>query len=83
MGTAAHLPMAAGTLDTHLYNPLKHMSQGEIGYSHVVGVGVKSMLQTREQKEDNIGTMQIFSSIEDLNTPSKDCPRTSHMLLTA
>lgn len=70
-GPAFHTP--ARNIGSYLYNPLKHMSQGEVGYSHILRIGLKNILEIRKWKGDNNGLMLISSSKEDLNTSFQDC----------
>ena len=65
-GPSFHTP--ARNIGSYLYNPFKHMSQGEVGYSHVLRIGLKNTLEIRKWKRDNNGLMSISSSKEDLNT---------------
>lgn len=48
-GFPFHLP--ARNMSAHLYNPLKHMSQGEVGYGHIVRGGLKGELRIRNKEE--------------------------------
>jgi hypothetical protein len=57
-----------GIQDTHLYNPLKHMSQGEVGYGHIFSTGMESMLSIKKQRGHNGGSMQLSSLMNILKT---------------
>ena len=59
-GPSFHTPVR--NTGSYLYNPIKHMSQGEVGYSHVLRTGLKNTLEIRKWKGDNNGLMSISSS---------------------